>query len=151
MTGEAIAGDVVAADPTRLDTESGKRPVLRPWITVATADEVLFEVGAVLKSTDPRRSGTQATVKDILPPGAAPEGDGRTRVILELKGGMGQSRTTPRPGSVPAEGEHVTYTSLRDEFQPQPKFPDLQDTPWTHGGPPPEYVPTDEDAVEDWS
>jgi hypothetical protein len=47
-------------------------------------------------------------------------------------------------------GEHVTYTSLRDDFQPAPKFPDIQDTPWTHGGPP-EYVPDDEDAREQWS
>lgn len=148
MTGEAFAGNVVAADPFRIDTESGKRPVLRPWITVATADEVLFEPGAVLKS--PVRSGTQATVKGVLPPGA-PGGDGRTRVILELKGGMGTSRTTPRPGSVPAVGEYVTYTSLKDEFQREPNFPDRENTPWTHGGPPPEYVPNDEDAREDWS
>ncbi len=151
MTGEAFAGEVVAADPFRIDTESGKRAVLRPLITVATCDEVLAEVGTVLKSPDPRRSGTQAKVREVLPPGSAPGGDTRTWVTLELKGGMGQSRTTPRPGSVPAEGERVTYTSLRDDFQPQPKFPDLQDTPWTHGGPPPEYVPADEDAREDWS
>lgn len=150
MTGEAFAGEVVAADPFRLDTGSGKRAVLRPLITVATADEVLVEVGAVLKSPHPQRSGTQAKVKEILPPGTAPGGDARTWVTLELKGGMGQSRT-PRPGSVPDEGEHVTYTSLRDDFQPQPKFPDLQDTPWTHGGPPPEYVPDDEDAREEWA
>jgi hypothetical protein len=143
MTGEAFAGDVVAADPARL--EQGKRAVLRPLITVATVDEVLALPGAVLKS--PARPGQQATVFDVVPPGG---GDGRTQVILELKGGMGRS-LTPQPGSVPALGEYVTYTSLRDDFQPAPKFPDREDTPWTHGGPPPEYVPTDEDAQEDWS
>jgi hypothetical protein len=52
---------------------------------------------------------------------------------------------------VPALGEYVTYTSQRDDFRPAPKFPDKEDTPWTHGGPPPEYVPDDEDAREDWS
>jgi len=81
-------------------------------------------------------------------PGTA-RGDGRTRVILELKGGMGRSLTR-RPGSVPAVAEYVTYTSLRDDFQSEPKFPAKEDTPWTHGGPPPEYVPDDEDAREDW-
>jgi hypothetical protein len=141
MTGEAFAGEVTAAEPARLDTESGKRPVLRPRITVATADEVLFTRGAVLRS--PARPAQQATVVDT---GLAA---GDVRVTLELKGGMGRSLTPP-PGSVPAVGEHVTYTSLRDEFQAAAKFPDVQDTPWTHGGPPPEYVPDDEDAREQW-
>ena len=145
MTGEAFAGEVVAAEPDRL--EQGKRPVLRPWVTVATVDEVLFEPGAVLKS--PARSGQQARVIDVVPPGTD-AGGGRTLVILELKGGMGRS-LTPQPGSVPATGEDVTYTSLRDDFQPAARFPGIQDTPWTHGGPPPEYVPHDEDAREDWS
>jgi hypothetical protein len=154
MTGEAFAGEVVEADPARLDTESGKKPLLRPQITLATADDVLFEPGAVLKS--PVRSGQQATVIDVLPPGTPgasagkADGDTRTWVVLELKGGMGRS-LTPQPGSVPAVGEYVTYTSLRDDFQPAPKFPDIGDTPWTHGGPPQEYVPDDEDAREDWS
>ena len=142
MTGEAFAGDVVAADPVRLSRE-GKRPVLRPWITVATSDEVLFEPGAVLRC--PRRPAQQATVKDVVLTGR-----GITQVVLELKNGMGRSLTPP-PGSVPAVAENVTYTSLKDDFQHAPKFPDIQDTPWTHGGPPPEYVPTDEDAREDWS
>jgi len=145
MTGEAFAGEVTEAEPARL--EQGKRPVLRPWITVATADEMLFARGAVLKS--PVRPAQQATVVDIVSPGTA-AGDARTRIVLELKGGMGRSLTPP-PGTVPAVGEQVTYTSLRDDFQPAPKFPDIDDTPWTHGGPPPEYVPDDEDAREDWS
>jgi hypothetical protein len=143
MTGEAFAGAVVAAEQERLVTQNGKRPVLRPLVTVATSDQVLFEAGAVLRS--PARPGQQATVMEV-----GPDGDGRTQVILELKGGMGRSLTPP-PGSVPAVGDDVTYTSLRDDFQPAPKFPDKEDTPWTHGGPPPEYVPDDEDAREDWS
>ena len=146
MTGEAFAGEVTAAEPDRV--ELGKRPVLRPWITVATVDGVLISPGAVLKSPD--RPGQQARVIDVVPPGAATDGDGRTRVLLELKGGMGRSLIPP-PGSVPAVGEYVTYTSLRDDFQPAPKLPDNEDTPWTHGGPPPEYVPDDEDAREDWA
>jgi hypothetical protein len=152
MTGEAFTGVVTEAEQDRL--ELGRRPVLRPLVTVATSDEVLFEPGAVLRS--PARPSQQATVTDVVPPGtqgtsgSTAGGDGRTLVVLELKGGMGRS-LTPQPGSVPAVAEYVTYTSLRDDFQPAPKFPDKEDTPWTHGGPPPEYVPDDEDAREDWS
>ena len=114
---------------------------------------MLFTRGAVLKS--PARPAQQATVVDVVPPGtsgsvADAAGGARTRIVLELKGGMGRSLTPP-PGTVPAVGEQVTYTSLRDDFQPAPKFPDLDDTPWTHGDPPPEYVPDDEDAREEWS
>jgi hypothetical protein len=143
MSGEAFAGIVTEADPARVDTASGKKPVLRPWITMATVDEVLFERGAVLRS--PTRPAQQATVRDVVP-----GSDGRTRVILELKGGMGRS-LTPAPGSVPAVEDYVTYTSLKDDYQPAARFPEREDTPWTHGGPPPEYVPNDEDAAEDWS
>ena len=74
----------------------------------------------------------------------------RTRVVLELQGGMGRS-LTPEPGSVPEIGESVCYATFNDGFQRPPVFPDPQDTPWTHGGPPPQYVPSDEDAHEDWS
>jgi hypothetical protein len=154
MTGEAFVGEVVEADQARVNADGGKRPVLRPLVTVATSDEVLFEPGTVLKS--PARPGQQATVAGVRSPGAPSTsagivaGDGRTRVVLELKGGMGRSLTPP-PGSVPAVGEDVTYTTLRGDFQPPPKFPDIEDTPWTHGGPPPEYIPDDEDAREDWS
>jgi hypothetical protein len=144
MTGEAFAGTVVNADRDRFDT-TGKKAVRRPWITVETTDEVSFATGAVL--TSPARTKQAATVKEV-----APSQDGRTQVVLELKGGMGQSlKTPPPPDSMPAVGDQVTYTSLRDDFQPVPKFPEGQDTPWTHGGPPPEYVPTDQDAGEDWS
>ncbi len=121
---------------------------LRPRVSVATADEVLFTPGAVLRS--PARPGQQATVIDTVPPGAGTTSDPRTLVVLELKGGMGRS-LTPNPGSVPAMGECVTYTSLSGEFQREPDFPARENTPWTHGGPPPEYVPSDEDALEEWS
>ena len=63
---------------------------------------------------------------------------------------MGRALAAP-PGSTPAEGDMVTYTTLRDDFQPAPRFPSREETPWTHGGPPAEYVPTDDDAQEPWS
>jgi hypothetical protein len=58
---------------------------------------------------------------------------------------------TPAAGSVPAVGEGVCYTTLSDSYQPPGSFPLREQTPWTHGGPPPEYVPADEDANEVWS
>jgi hypothetical protein len=141
LTGDAFAGTVIEADPTRQDT-SGKKAKLRPWITVETADEVLAEPDTVLRS--PARPTQEATVIEVT------TAQGRTRVVLELEKGMGRS-LTPSPGSVPAVGEEVTYTTLKDEFQPSADFPSREQTPWTHGGPPPEYVPADDDAQEPWS
>jgi hypothetical protein len=141
LTGEAFAGTVTEADPARLDT-SGRRARLRPRIVVETGDEVLAQPGA--KLTSPARPSQDALVIEVTRAG------GRTRVLMELEKGMGRS-LTPAPGSVPAVGERVTYTTLRDDFQPPPTFPAVEDTPWTHGGPPPAYVPADEDAVEEWS
>jgi hypothetical protein len=145
LIGEAFAGTVIAADPARQDT-SGKKAKLRPWITVETTDEVLAEPNTVTVLRSPARPTQEATVIEVtVIEGTAAAG--RTRVLLELEKGMGRS-LTPVPGSVPAVGEKVTYTTLKDEFQPSADFPSREATPWTHGGPPPEYVPAD-DAGED--
>jgi hypothetical protein len=141
LSGEAFAGRVAAAEPDRVDT-SGRRAVLRPRITVETPDPVLAEAGTLL--TSPARPAQEARILSV-------SGSGRsTRVVLELAKGMGRG-LTPQPGSIPAAGEHVCYTVLRDSYQPVPAFPDAGQTPWTHGGPPEPYVPTDEDAREAWS
>jgi hypothetical protein len=142
MSGEAFAGEVVAADPARLDT-TGRKPRLRPWITLSTGDATTFEPGVKVRS--PARPKQDAVVVAV-----EPGDDGRTRVIVELTSGMGRS-LTPQQGSVPEAGEFVVYTTLTGEFQPSPKWPDKEDTPWTHGGPPQEYVSSDEDAAEAWS
>jgi hypothetical protein len=140
MTGEAFAGSVVRAEPGRLD-ETGKRARLRPWITVETSDDVLAERGADLRS--PARPAQQTRVIEIDRAGD------RARVTIELQSGMGR-KLVPEPGSVPELGDVVCYTTFKAEFQQPPKFPDREDTPWTHGGPPQEYVPQDEDATEEW-
>jgi len=144
LTGEAFAGTVVDADLTRLDTD-GKKPKLRPWLIVQTTDAVIVEPDAVL--ANPAFPGQAAKVIEVADASREP---GRTLVTLELSGGMGRALTAP-PGSTPARGDAVTYTTLRDDFQPAPQFPSREETPWTHGGPPPEYVPTDDDAQEAWS
>ncbi len=141
MTGEAFAGRVAAAEPDRVDA-TGRRRVLRPRVTVETGDAVLAEPGATL--TSPARPSQKARVIAVT------EANGRTRVLLELQGGMGRA-LTPEPGSVAAVGEPVCYAAFGDGYQPPPAFPASEDTPWTHGGPPPRYVPADEDAREDWS
>jgi len=137
LTGEAFAGQVVAAEPDRVDA-TGRRRVLRPRITVQTEDDTTAEPGVTL--TSPARPNQKARVLDVTGP----------RIVLELQGGMGRS-LAPEPGSVPAVGEQVCYAAFSDAWQPPPAFPEPKDTPWTHGGPPPVYVPADEDAREDWS
>ena len=163
LDGEAFAGPVITAEPGRLDS-SGKRRKLRPLITVITEDSLRIDAGATLVS--PSRPSQQARVVSVAvvpaPPGpAAPAGQvpaglvsapplRRTEVVLELSGGMGRALTA-EPGSVPEPGERLCYTTLTDSYQPASSFPDREHTPWTHGGPPPEYVPADEDASEAWS
>jgi len=140
LTGEAFAGTVTEAQSDRLDT-TGKRAKLRPWIVVETAEQVSAAPGTVL--TCPARPGQAAEIIEV-----APAGD-LTHVTLQLSGGMGRA-LVPLPGSVPAAGETISYTTLRDDFQSAPRFPDREQTPWTHGGPPPEYVPpVSEDEAED--
>jgi hypothetical protein len=140
MTGDAFAGTVVAAEPDRVD-DTGRRRVLRPRITVTTDDAFLLERPVTL--TSPAHPRQEARVVTFAP------GD-PTRIVLELKNGMGRS-LTPEPGSVPKPGERVCYATFNDGFRPVPEFPPPEQTPWTHGGPPLPYVPTDEDATEDWS
>jgi hypothetical protein len=160
LTGEAFAGTVVAADPTRLDT-GGRKPKLRPWLIVQTADAVIVEPGALLTCPDyPSQSAKVIQIADNDNDNDNDNDDddnddndtstGGTLVTLELSGGMGRGLAAP-PGTTPARGDAVTYTTLRDDFQPAPQFPSREETPWTHGGPPPEYVPTDDDAQEAWS
>ncbi len=140
MTGEAFAGIVTAAEPGRIDA-TGRRRKLRPLITVTTEDPVRIEVGTVLST--PGRPGQKALVVSVSAGRPA-------RVILELSGGMGRA-LTPVPGSVPEVGDRLCYTTLSDSYQRSWPFPAREQTPWTHGGPPPEYVPADEDASEVWS
>jgi hypothetical protein len=158
LTGEAFAGLVTAAEPGRLD-DSGKRRKLRPLITVATEDPLRIDFGATLVS--PVRPAQQARVVSVsvapvpavpaTPAGTASDpARRRALVVLELSGGMGRGLTAA-PGSVPESGERLCYTTLTDSYQPPASFPERAETPWTHGGPPPEYVPSDEDASEAWS
>jgi hypothetical protein len=137
LAGEAFAGQVVAAEPDRVDA-TGRRRVLRPRIVVETEDDMVAEPGVTL--TSPARPNQKARLVTVTGP----------RVVLELQGGMGRS-LTPEPGSLPGVGEPVCYATFSDAWQAPPAFPEPEDTPWTHGGPPPPYVPSGEEDREDWS
>ncbi|MEO3818259.1 hypothetical protein [Plantactinospora sp. B24E8] len=148
LSGEAFVGTVVLADPNRID-DSGKRRVLRPRIMLRTSDPVQIIPGAAVFSPD--RPQQKARVVFVNP---ASDGSEGTELVLELTGGLGRA-LTPAPGSVPEVGNRLCYTTLSDGFMPPGEFPDREQTPWTHGGPPTAYEepvePTADDAREEWA
>lgn len=142
ISGEAFDGLVTAAEPGRLD-QGGKRAKLRPRITALTYDPVHAAPGAVL--TSPDHPAQHARIVSVTG-----DPDTGTEVVLELSGGMGRGLVAP-PGTMPAVGDAVCYAAFSDEFRPALALPGPEETPWTHGGPPRRYVPSDEDAQEAWS
>ena len=122
LSGAAFAGVVTLAKADRID-DTGKRPVLRPRIMVRASEPVRVEAGAAL--TSPARPAQKATVISIT----------GSDVLLELSGGMGR-KLTAEPGSVPEVGERLLLTTLSEAYRPGGSFPDPDQTPWTHGGPP---------------
>jgi hypothetical protein len=137
LTGEAFTGTVVATDPDHTEGE-GRGRKLRPLLTIRTTDPARLAPGARLGT--PERRGQQAEVVEIA----------GGLVTLKIIKGMGRGKAAT-PGAVPEVGERVCYAALSDEFQPPASLPAPEDTPWTHGGPPPEHVPADEDPEEEWS
>ncbi|MBG0818850.1 hypothetical protein [Planomonospora sp. ID82291] len=157
LTGEAFAGVVTAVEPEHFEGE-GRSRKLRPLVTVRTDDPVRLAPGAAVGS--PERRGHGAEVVEVVEvagtgadgvsgAGAGGAGGGPVEVVLKVTKGMGRGKT-PAPGAVPEPGERVCYTSLTDDFQTSAALPDPEETPWTHGGPPEEYVPGDDDAQEEW-
>ncbi len=136
VTGAAFRGTVVHSEPDRVD-RSGARPKLRPHIHIRTTDPFLAVVGEELTCVErPKQSGVVVEI----------DGD---RMVLELSGGMGR-KLVAEPGSVPTDGEALGFA----RFSPSPfngllNLPAREDTPWTHGGPPPEWVPPTDDEGEE--
>ncbi|MEV0056159.1 hypothetical protein AB0H34_37445 [Saccharopolyspora shandongensis] len=143
LVGEAFVGEVIAAEPNRR-VGAGNSAALRPLITVSTSDPVRLAVGdgPVSDQKRPRQHATIISVTETP--------DGR-EITLELAGGMGKGKTAPA-GTVPPVGERVCFSTLVSEYHREGTFPALENTPWTHGGPPTAQRPsTDDDAKEDWS
>jgi hypothetical protein len=141
MAGEAFTGTVTWSDPFR--TVTLNRRVLRPGIVVETDDPLRLLPGDG-DLRDPQRPNQKASILLLA------ENNGKLAVSLELQGGTGSGLTAP-PGTVPAVGERVTYSRLQVSYMSAGQFPDRDNTPWTHGGPPQQYSPATADAGEDWS
>ncbi|HEV2635058.1 MAG TPA: hypothetical protein VGX23_07910 [Actinocrinis sp.] len=141
VTGEAFRGEVIAVDQDRQITRN-KRAWPRPRVLLRTSDPALVRIGA--KVASPARINQKKVVVVGL------EREGEDLIIeLELQDGMGRG-AKPEPGSVPEVGELRTYATLlsAETFTPPP-FPEIEATPWTHGGPPPAYVPAQAEQSED--
>lgn len=134
IEGTAFEGQVIALEADRKIIPPGKtRRVQRPLVTVRTDDPVRLTPGKkVLSPQRPKQSCQLLSVKDGI-------------VVIQINSGMSKGAT------IPAIGETVCYTELDPAGGPVPRLPALEQTPWTHGGPPQEYEPTDEDAQEIWS
>lgn len=139
VAGEAFVGTVVAVDRERRVTSGKGRLVTRPLVEVRTTDPVHLAPGVSVVATTRRKQA--ASVVSVFPD---PDG---ALVTLELSGGMGRA-VVPPPGTVPEVGDTLCYSSVLAENVPSPALPSVDDTPWTHGGPPPPFVPDipDEDA-----
>ncbi|MEV4344987.1 hypothetical protein AB0J83_10965 [Actinoplanes sp. NPDC049596] len=137
VTGEAFTGTVVEVEPDRRIVSDKGRRILRPRVVVRTGDPVRLTAGTTLRS--PSRPKQNATILSIT-------GD---RVELQIENDMGRGATAA-PGSVPFLSDELTYTSVFPEGMRSPALPAPEDTPWTHGGPPRPYQPTDDDAREVW-
>ncbi|MEU4692400.1 hypothetical protein [Actinoplanes sp. NPDC023714] len=137
VTGEAFTGTVVSVEPDRRVVSAKGRRVLRPLVVVRTSDPVRLVAQTTVRS--PARPSQDATIIDI-------SGE---LVTLQIENGMGRGATAAT-GSLPIAGDDLTYTSIFPDGIRSPELPSVDDTPWTHGGPPQPYTPSDDDAREVW-
>ena len=125
LTGEAFAGEVVEVEMAWSD---GRRPMPRPLVTLRTTDRPhLSEGGRVHRAVD---EGARQSAEFV-------SGHGPGLVTLRLTNGMGRSKE-PAPGTVPEQGESLCWTLFEHAPRGGPGLPEVEDTPWTHGGPPAE-------------
>ncbi|MFG2861088.1 hypothetical protein [Streptomyces sioyaensis] len=141
LAGEAFQGTVTAVE---MAFSEGKRPMPRPLVTVHTDDRPQLSEGVRLHR--PLADGRTQTAEFVAFEGAEGgesrergEGQGHgehSAPVVRLTGGMGRGKT-PEPGSVPEPGDTVCWTLFEHSPRGGPELPDPEDTPWTHGGPPP--------------
>ncbi|GAA1270176.1 hypothetical protein GCM10009665_68170 [Kitasatospora nipponensis] len=152
LAGEAFSGVVTELVPD-WDT-SGRSPKPRPLLTVRTADQPHADLGREVHRAPvaPRPAagveqvgGEQAEGEQVQSGPAAPKVSQKASVVafdraaglltLRVLNGMGNGKE-PRPGSLPAVGEQVTFTLFELTVRQSAPLPEPDDTPWTHGGPP---------------
>ncbi|MEU9114141.1 hypothetical protein AB0D04_20735 [Streptomyces sp. NPDC048483] len=126
LSGEAMCGTVVH---TEMAYSEGRRPMPRPLVTLRTADRPqLSENTRLYRPLPDGRTQTAEFVSYVAGERGGP--------VVRLTGGMGRGKE-PEPGSVPEPGDAVTWTLFEHSPRGGPGLPDPEDTPWTHGGPPP--------------
>ena len=113
-TGEAFAGEVISAEPSRTTTTTAGRTILRPRFTVRTGDPVRIEPGRVLIC--PARPSQRVQIADLPRTSngcrcrsRSHPGNGHPRQAESRRGtphrGTGQLHTRPRllgPARLPA-------------------------------------------------
>ncbi|OON76997.1 hypothetical protein [Streptomyces tsukubensis] len=122
LAGEAFEGEVTDVVMAYSDS---KRPSPRPLVTVATDDlPQLGERTKVFRSL----SGKPQTAEFA---GFADDG-----LVLRITDRMGRGKE-PAEGSVPVPGDRVCFTLFEHDQRAGAGLPEPENTPWTHGGPPP--------------
>lgn len=129
LSGEAFVGEVT--EVVMAYSES-KRPSPRPLVTVRTDERPhLGERTKVYRSLD----GRPQTAEFVAYASEDSAGPDETLLVLRITDRMGRSKE-PAPGSLPEPGDRIAWTLFEHDQRGGPKLPDLEDTPWTHGGPP---------------
>ncbi len=131
MAGRRLAGEAFEGTVTDVEMamSEGRRPMPRPLVTLETADLPQLSRGSRLHRAlaDGKTQPAEFLAYADGEPG---------RLVVRLTGGMGRGKT-PEPGSVPEPGDVVCWTLFEHAPRGGPELPDPEDTPWTHGGPPP--------------
>ncbi|MCH6160453.1 hypothetical protein [Streptomyces marispadix] len=130
FAGEAFAGEVTAVE---MAYSEGKRQMPRPLVTLRTDDRPHLAAGAKAHRilAEGARQSAEFAGEDEHEPGL---------VTLRLTSGMGRGKE-PAPGTVPEKGDRLCWTLFEHSPRGGPELPEVEDTPWTHGGPPAETVP----------
>ncbi|MFD9280259.1 hypothetical protein ACFWD7_23645 [Streptomyces mirabilis] len=137
-TGEAVGGTVTGVDAQHITHGPTGRAQWRPRITLSTEDPVHLEPGRLLASHLHRSARYQ--VREVIPRNSD------TLLTLEITAGMG---TIDRPNHtvLPDADTFLVLTAAPERYR-MPAFPTRDQTPWTHGGPPPDHPAGDDNEEE---
>ncbi|MFJ5719866.1 hypothetical protein [Streptomyces sp. NPDC093149] len=133
LAGRRLAGEAFVGEVTEvvMAYSESKRPSPRPLITVRTDERPhLGERTKVYRSLEGRPQ-----TAEFVGFAAEPEDGGPPPLVLRITDRMGRSKE-PAPGSVPEQGDRISWTLFEHDQRGGPKLPDPEQTPWTHGGPP---------------